>query len=1465
MGKGGPQPAHQVTPGDLQLEEAVLDLEDPEIVGHLVPVCQLMSSISVPPAEESTCDMLGQEGDEDGDDESKDVDDETVEELDRVYEGISRGMAYNLNNNAKKSRKSLMKHFPDVLQQVDLLLHQITYSHRRSKLRSVDQEQERFTRCDEFMNKTHNNKYLRSIQEEDENNEEQSDAKGDQKNVKNNKADAGAPATELFNEASPKRRPHGGRRQVHGVWRGKVHESPRETVLLQQVTMCGDDECDYKELRKGMGDVVDETSELHNLATISDTAKAELINEDCDFQSPGKASVGPSTLEEIDHTTAADFSSFLDPGSSCFNAENASQTTLIDEVTFSSALSSQEVSEEPAIPQDADDACNISPEIAPPPEPGEGCFKKQLKPDTRGVKLDEQKPFLNNQVDRHFELSCAEGKKSSVSQIILSDEQSGSNVPDGKMNAKTFNPPGLILPSIASSRVYTENIFAKFKKHSSVKITPKSQRTSLVKELEHSKFQEREISPRVLTKCNSDNVTQNHSSSRSLQDSAEPVGIQAMHGQDKCSKHSFTNRRNVCRALTSSMTTAEEINATEQGTDVWANTVVSQRTLKAVETVSHEARNVCEKETIKSGEDQPLLAQIRPCNNKSMTFSVNDNAKFRVHNRDQHDTYSVHDSAEANAVLVHDKSKSGIFSVGDNAKPKVFSIQCQTSQSNLTSASVQCRISESQALTGGNVAATAHLTSVANLDMYRTAADKVLNKLLISKRSQVLAERIRSFPYKSNDIQVSTATVDDPRKRLSSRQTSDISVPLPQIRERNNACFSPNQAQTAAEYENVDTTLSATPGMFDNLSTDVCYHGGSDVSNNLTNEMSNIASLSPAVVTKTQKSPQSQGRDSLFQSSRQNSTKCSKVNANLNSISSYLTPRGQTEDEVTIRISPDSQTVTNSRNTPTLSTTSKIPTTSNINTPQEGNRGVFSYFGNRFYKSSVQNHESSVDGDEYPFKKPGASYFREQASQTHQDEPIFVNPVRKEICHHFHVISNYDDELVEKQVKQANEFTDLRKDMNTFSAPDYLSKRHCVEVPPASISTKRKVVLPIIPEFQKKEKQVDENTLNVMSLNKTDCSFHQPDSFYVQELQKDNSSKVCGDKKSHKHHKKHHEAKKKVLSHRYIQEEWEPGISSDMQRPESNDTSIITGSNIEHHQHAPPLGSENFLDKGTTYRGDTFRDPEIHRHSAKFLDPPGQASAGIRQEKTLESSQKHDETQGYEIQSSPRKPLKSPKDAFSYTLQNKLGDQDSSKIIGSPGYTKAAVSFDSRRHLRSTSLQPFSSEPEFSNRFQRSKTPPSSCPYSDLNAVLEDYMSRYRPPQCPDRGDQSYKADGCPSAVVEKRKPEEPQLPPARVLAESYYDPSTNVINVVVKPVNVNLNHRLRNIKVKIYRSPPRLPPLTRVPKQQKEATSKRMFSSMPLSRNIIDARAENPPFNTTTKPEADERYYRTYGHRRII
>lgn len=63
-----------------------------------------------------------------------------------------------------------------------------------------------------------------------------------------------------------------------------------------------------------------------------------------DFQSPGKVSVGPSTLEEFDHTTAADFSSFLDPGSNSWNAENASQTTLIDEDTLSSALSSEKVS-----------------------------------------------------------------------------------------------------------------------------------------------------------------------------------------------------------------------------------------------------------------------------------------------------------------------------------------------------------------------------------------------------------------------------------------------------------------------------------------------------------------------------------------------------------------------------------------------------------------------------------------------------------------------------------------------------------------------------------------------------------------------------------------------------------------------------------------------------------------------------------------------------------------------------------------------------------------------------------------------------------------------------------------------------------------------------------------------------------------------------------------------------------------
>lgn len=35
--------------------------------------------------------------------------------------------------------------------------------------------------------------------------------------------------------------------------------------------------------------------------------------------------------------------------------------------------------------------------------------------------------------------------------------------------------------------------------------------------------------------------------------------------------------------------------------------------------------------------------------------------------------------------------------------------------------------------------------------------------------------------------------------------------------------------------------------------------------------------------------------------------------------------------------------------------------------------------------------------------------------------------------------------------------------------------------------------------------------------------------------------------------------------------------------------------------------------------------------------------------------------------------------------------------------------------------------------------------------------------------------------------------------------------------------------------------------------------------RDILDARAANPPFNTTTTQEADERYNRMYGHRKII
>lgn len=862
-------------------------------------------------------------------------------------------------------------------------------------------------------------------------------------------------------------------------------------------------------------------------------------------------------------------------------------------------------------------------------------------------------------MDRVFELSCAEGKTSSVSQSISSDEHSGGGGPDWQMDAKTVVSPGVILPSIASSPVPTENTFAKFRQHSSVKITPKSKRTSLVKELECNKFQNREISPRVLTKYNSDNVTQNHSGSRSLQALTESVGGNVNFGQGKCSKRSFTKRRNAGRVLTSSTMEAEDINATQQDIDVSADTVVNLRAQKAVETVAPEMRNVCEEEKDKPGEDQSLLAQTRSCSNKSVTFSVNGNATFRVHNSDHHDTYYVHNNAKDKAVLDHDNAKTDIVSVHDSATPKIFSIQCQTSEKNLTSASVQCRISESQALTGDHVAANAHVTSVADMDMHRTASDILLNKLLISKRSQILAESKRS--YKSNDVQVGTASVHT-RKRLSSRQKTDISVRLPSIRERNNACVSPDQAQTAAEYKSIDTTLSATTSMYDNLSKEVCYHGSSDVSYTLTKEMSNIPSLLPAVVTKTRISPQSQGRASLlFQSSRLNSTRCAKVNANLNSISSYLTPREPNEDEVTVKISPDSQTA------PSSSTTSKIPTTSNITTTQKGNRGVFSYFGNRFYKSSVQNHDSSVDGDEYPFKKTGASSVREQASQTQQDEPIRVTPLRKEICHHFHVISNYDDTLVEEQGTQTNELTDSRKDMNTFSAPDYLSKRYGVEMSPASISMKRKVVLPNIPKFQKEEKQANENTLNVMSPNKKDYSFHQPHSFYAHELQKGDSSKVRGRKKSLQ--KKHNEAKKKVLPQSYTQEGWGPEMSLDMRRPELNDNSIIAGSNIERYQHAPPLGSENFHDTRSTYR-DTFRDPEIHRHSYKILDQAGLASAGVRQKNTLESSHKHDETQGYEIHSSPEKTSNSqqpnramfPTESFSYAWQNKLRDYDSSKV-----------------------------------------------------------------------------------------------------------------------------------------------------------------------------------------------------------
>ncbi|XP_059170057.1 uncharacterized protein LOC131951717 [Physella acuta] len=152
------------------------------------------------------------------------------------------------------------------------------------------------------------------------------------------------------------------------------------------------------------------------------------------------------------------------------------------------------------------------------------------------------------------------------------------------------------------------------------------------------------------------------------------------------------------------------------------------------------------------------------------------------------------------------------------------------------------------------------------------------------------------------------------------------------------------------------------------------------------------------------------------------------------------------------------------------------------------------------------------------------------------------------------------------------------------------------------------------------------------------------------------------------------------------------------------------------------------------------------------------------------------------------------------------------------------------------------------------------------------------------RGFQSPNGDdkgGNQTKLVKKQKERGTILPP-RVLAESFYYPHSNTINVVVKPINVQMDKDNINVKVQVHRPPSRLPLLKKAESEKtagktstlsvrKTSAQQKWKRSIPTvipplkpDKNIIESRASNPPFNLATTPEADERYHRQMRYRRV-
>ncbi|RUS77626.1 hypothetical protein EGW08_014626 [Elysia chlorotica] len=133
------------------------------------------------------------------------------------------------------------------------------------------------------------------------------------------------------------------------------------------------------------------------------------------------------------------------------------------------------------------------------------------------------------------------------------------------------------------------------------------------------------------------------------------------------------------------------------------------------------------------------------------------------------------------------------------------------------------------------------------------------------------------------------------------------------------------------------------------------------------------------------------------------------------------------------------------------------------------------------------------------------------------------------------------------------------------------------------------------------------------------------------------------------------------------------------------------------------------------------------------------------------------------------------------------------------------------------------------------------------------------------------------SPVTKLKKKDRPKVPPRRVLAEGHYHHDSNVISVVVKPVNIKMDREQLNLKVQVHRKPPEPeapvphPPAQKKPSEERTSFRKLRFrrpspDHLPvLARNIIDVRAVNPPFNTTMSPEAHRRFQATYRHHKIL